>query len=101
MLRVCLDSQRLWGHLTGRTPCPPVPVRPVEPTVGEDGAPPSDEVRKGYTEASEQYMLDLADYEDWLATEARTTQILLGSMQIEFAMDLSALPSTQAMCERA
>jgi hypothetical protein len=43
MLRMCLDSQRLWGHLTGHTPCPAVPVRPVEPTIGVDGALPSDE----------------------------------------------------------
>jgi hypothetical protein len=37
MLHVCLDSQRLWGHLTGHTPRPAVPVHPAEPTTGVDG----------------------------------------------------------------
>ena len=46
-------------------------------------------------------MLDLSNYEDWLAVEICATQILLGSMKIEFAMDLSVLPSTQAMWEHA
>jgi hypothetical protein len=94
MLHVCLDSQRLWGHLTGRTPRPFVSVRLDEPTTGADGAPPSDEPQVAYTEASEQYMFDLSDYEDWAANEARATQILLGSMKVEFAMDLTSLPST-------
>ena len=71
MLRVCLNSQRLWGHLTGRPPCPHVLVRPEEPIAEVDGAPPSDEIKKAYTEANENYMLDLSDYEDWLAAEAR------------------------------
>jgi hypothetical protein len=101
MLRVCLDSQRLWGHLTGRTPCPSVLVRPKEPTNGADGAPPSDEAHVAYTEASEQYMFDLSDYEDWAADEARATQILLGSMNVEFAMDIASLPSTREMWARA
>jgi hypothetical protein len=61
MLRVCLDSQRLWGHLIGRTPHPFVSVHPDEPTTGADGAPPSDEPHVAYTEASEQYMFDLSD----------------------------------------
>jgi hypothetical protein len=46
-------------------------------------------------------MTDLADYDDWLADEAWATQILLGSMKVEFGMDLSSLPSTQAIWERA
>jgi hypothetical protein len=46
-------------------------------------------------------MVDLADYDTWLADEAQTTQILLGSMKVEFAIDLFALPSTQEMWERA
>jgi hypothetical protein len=46
-------------------------------------------------------MADLADYDAWLVDEAQATQILLGSMKVEFAMDLSALPTTQAMWERA
>jgi hypothetical protein len=101
MLRVCLDSQRLWGHLTGRTPCPSIPVHPEEPTTGADGAPPSDEAQVAYTEASEQYMFDLSDYENWATDEARATQILLGSMKVEFAMDLASLPSTREMWARA
>jgi hypothetical protein len=101
MLRVCLHSQRLLGHLTGRTPRPSVLVRPEEPTTGADGAPPFDEAQVAYTEAIEQYMFDLSDYEDWAADEARATQILLGSMKVEFAMDLTSLPSTQEMWARA
>jgi len=46
-------------------------------------------------------VIDLSDYEDWQAAEARAKSILLTSMKIEFAMDLSTLPSTQAMWERA
>jgi hypothetical protein len=42
-------------------------------------------------------MFDLSDYEDWAADEARATQILLGSMKVEFAMDLASLPSTREM----
>jgi hypothetical protein len=101
MLRVCLDSQRLWGHLTGRTPHTSIPVRPDEPTTGADGALPSDEAQTTYTEASEQYMFHLSDYEDWAADEARAAQILLGSMKVEFAMDLASPPSTREMWERA
>jgi hypothetical protein len=71
MLRACLYSQRLWGHLTGHTPRPAVPIRPV----GADGAPPSDEARVNYTMPSEQYMFDLSDYEDWAADEARAAQM--------------------------
>src|SRR5438105_15907098 len=55
----------------------------------------------GLYAAVEQYMSDLSDYEDWTAAEARATQILLGSMKVEFAMDIATLPSTQAMWERA
>jgi hypothetical protein len=32
MLGLCLDSQRLWGHLTSHSPCPD------EPTTEVDGA---------------------------------------------------------------
>jgi hypothetical protein len=46
-------------------------------------------------------MADLAVYNAWLADEARATQSILGSMKVEFAMDLSTLPTTQAMWERA
>jgi hypothetical protein len=45
-------------------------------------------------------MFDLSD-EDWVADEARATQILLGSMKVESAMDLASLPSTRVMWERA
>jgi hypothetical protein len=41
-------------------------------------------------------MFDLSDYEDWCDAEAHATQILLGSMKIEFVMDLTCLPSTQS-----
>jgi hypothetical protein len=101
MLRACLYSQRLWGHLTGHTPRPAVLIRPAEPTTGADGAPPSDEARANYTMPSEQYMFDLSDYEDWAADEAHSAQIVLGSMKAEFAMDLTSLPSTRVMWERA
>src|SRR6266540_3829390 len=101
MLWVCLDSHRLWVHLTGRSPCPSVPVRPAEPPAGVDGAPPFAQAMVDYTRVVEQYMFDLSDYEDWTAAEARATQILLGSMKVEFAMDIAHLPSTQAMWERA
>jgi hypothetical protein len=66
-----------------------------------DGAPPSDEARANYTMPSEQYMFDLSDYEDWAADEAHSAQIILGSMKAEFAMDLTSLPSTLVMWERA
>jgi hypothetical protein len=46
-------------------------------------------------------MFDLSDYEDWAADEARAAQIFLGSMKVEFAMDLTSLPSTREMWERA
>jgi hypothetical protein len=46
-------------------------------------------------------MFDLSDYEDWAADEACAAQILLGSMKVEFAMDLASLPSTREMLERA
>jgi hypothetical protein len=101
MLRVCLDSQRLWGYLTSQTPRPSIPVHPEEPTTGADGASPSDEAQVAYTKASEQYMFDLSDYEDWAADDACATQILLGSMKVEFAMDLASLPSTREMWSRA
>src|SRR5438105_10086675 len=101
MLRVCLDSHRLWDHLTGWSPYPSVPVRPAEPPAVADGAPPSAQAMADYTRAVEQYMSDLSDYEDWTAAEAHATQILLGSMKVEFAMDIASLPSTQAMWERA
>jgi hypothetical protein len=97
MLRVCLDSQRLWGHLTGHTPRPAVLVHPAEPTTGADDALPTDEAQVDYTVASEQLMFDLSYYEDWAADEACAAQILLGSMEVEFAMDLSSLPSTRVM----
>jgi hypothetical protein len=66
-----------------------------------DGAPPFDEAQADYTAASEQYMFDLSDYEDWAADEARAAHILLGSMKVEFAMDLTSLPSSRVMWERA
>jgi hypothetical protein len=100
MLHMYLDSQCLWGHLTVRTPRPSISVRPEEPTTGADGAPPSDEAQVAYTEASEQYMFDLSDYEDWATDKAHVTQIILGSMKVEFAMDLASLPSTQEMWAR-
>jgi hypothetical protein len=84
----------MWGHLTDRTPRPFVSIHPKEPTTEADGAPPSDEAQVAYTEASEQDMFDLSDYEDWATDEARATQILLGSMKAEFTMDLTSLPST-------
>lgn len=37
----------------------------------------------------------------FFSSPSMVTHILLGSMKVEFAMDLSALPSTQAMWERA
>jgi hypothetical protein len=46
-------------------------------------------------------MFHLSDYEDWAADEARAAQILLGSMKVEFAMDLASPPSTREMWERA
>jgi hypothetical protein len=76
----------MWGHLTSRTPRPSVPVCPDEPTTGADGAPPFDEAQVAYTEASEQYIFNLSDYEDWVADE--------------FAMDLASMPSTREMWER-
>jgi hypothetical protein len=91
----------LWGHLTGRTPHPSVSVHPDEPTTGADGAPPSYEAQVAHTEASEQYMFDLSDYEDWEADEAHAAQILLCSMKVEFAMNLTSLPSTREMWECA
>jgi hypothetical protein len=90
MLRVCLNNHRIWGHLAGMSP--PAPTRPEEPTAGADGVPPSTEVMNAYAQAVEHYMVDLADYDAWLVDEARVTQILLGSMKVEFAMDLSNLP---------
>jgi hypothetical protein len=62
------------------SPSPPVSVCVDEPTARADGAPPSDEAQVTYSEASEQYMIDLRDYEDWCDAEARATQIVLGSM---------------------
>lgn len=56
---------------------------------------------EAYAQAVEQYMANLADYDDWLADEAWATQILLSSMKVEFSMDISTLPTTQAMLERA
>jgi hypothetical protein len=53
-----------------------------------------------YAQAVEHYMVDLADYDAWLADKARMTQNVLGSIKVEFVMNLSALPSTQAMWER-
>jgi hypothetical protein len=101
MLRVCLDSQRLWGHLTGHASHPSVPVRPTEPAIRADGAPLSDETEADYTASSEQYMFDLSDYEDWAAAEARATKILLGSMKVDFAMNLASLSSTRVMWDYA
>jgi hypothetical protein len=92
MLLVCLDSQRLWGHHTGHSRRPPVSVRPTKPT-GVDGAPPSDEAQAAYTAASEQYMFDLSDYEDWSVAEAQATQFLLSSMKVKIAMDLTSMHS--------
>jgi hypothetical protein len=46
-------------------------------------------------------MTDLADSDAWLADEAWATHIFLDDMKVAFAMDLLALPSTQAMWERA
>ncbi|KAJ1282358.1 hypothetical protein BS78_03G045700 [Paspalum vaginatum] len=43
----------------------------------------------------------MGDYEDWRAEEAHAKQILLASMKVEFAMDLTGLLSTQAMWERS
>jgi hypothetical protein len=100
MLCVCLNSHRIWGHLTGLSP-PPVPARPEEPTIGVDGVPSSAQVMEDYAHAVEQYMADLADYNAWLANEARATQIIFGSIKVEFAMDLSTLPTTKAMWEWA
>jgi hypothetical protein len=77
------------------------PRVPKEPTTEADDASPSDEAQVAYTKASEQYMFDLSDYEDWAADDACATQILLGSMKVEFAMDLASLPSTREMWSRA
>jgi hypothetical protein len=84
------------GHLIGSTLCHFIPIHSDEPTTGADGAPSSDEAQTTYTTISEQYMFDLSDYEDWCDAEAHATQILLGSMKIEFVMDLTCLPSTQS-----
>jgi hypothetical protein len=43
----------------------------------------------------------LSTIDAWLADEAQATQFRLGSIKVEFAMDLSALPTTQAMWEQA
>ncbi|KAJ1278914.1 hypothetical protein BS78_04G115500 [Paspalum vaginatum] len=101
MLEVYLESQRLWGHLTGSSPCPVVSDRPVDPAFGEDGAPPTAEAMDAYLHAIDQYVAEMGEYEDWRVEEARAKQILLASMKVEFAMDLTGLPSTQAMWERA
>jgi hypothetical protein len=53
MLHVCLDSERLWDHLTSHPARPPVPVCSGEPTIGADGALPSDDAHAAYTIASE------------------------------------------------
>lgn len=47
-----------------------------------------------YAQAVEHYMVDLADYDAWLADKVRMTQNVLGSIKVEFVMNLSALPST-------
>jgi hypothetical protein len=36
MLRVCLNSHRIWGHLTCLSPSPPVSARLEELTAGPD-----------------------------------------------------------------
>jgi hypothetical protein len=92
----------MWGHLTGHTPHPSVPICPNEPNTGADGTPSSDEAQADYTAASEQHMFDLSDYEDWVVDKARAAQIVLGSMQVEFAMDLASLHSSDmGACNRA
>ena len=73
MLRVCLNSHRIWGHHTGLSSSPHVPTRPEEPTAGVDGVPPTAEVMDAYAQAVEHYMTDLADYDAWLADQARAT----------------------------
>jgi hypothetical protein len=47
MLRACVNSHRIWGHLTGLSPSP-VPAHPKELTTGPDGVPPSAEVMDAY-----------------------------------------------------
>jgi hypothetical protein len=47
MLYVCLNSHRIWGHLTGLSP-PPVPAHLEEPTVGVDNVPSSAQVMEDY-----------------------------------------------------
>ncbi|WVZ79710.1 hypothetical protein U9M48_027261 [Paspalum notatum var. saurae] len=59
MLEVCLDSQRLWGHLTGSSPRPVVLDRPVEPVAGEDAAPPAAEAMDAYLHAIDQYVAEV------------------------------------------
>jgi hypothetical protein len=54
-------SQRLWRHLIGHSPCLPILVCTAEPTIGVDGASPSDEAHAAYTVASEQYMFNRSD----------------------------------------
>jgi hypothetical protein len=47
-------------------------------------------------------MFDLSDYEDWVVDKARAAQIVFGSMQVEFAMDLASLNSSDmGACNRA
>jgi hypothetical protein len=60
--------------------------------IGTDGVPPT-QVMEVSAQVAEQYMVDLADYDAWLADEARVTQIFLGSMKVNFPW-ISPLCST-------
>lgn len=66
-------------------------VHCAEPTAGADGVPPA-EVMEAYAQAVEQYMVDLADYDAWLADEAQVTQILFGSTKVELPWTLLLCP---------
>ena len=63
-LRIHLNSQRLWGHLTGEQPCPPRPTPPALPALsaGADQAA-QEAANAALEEALELYQSELHAYE--------------------------------------
>ena len=99
-MRLHMRGRRLWDFLTGKLPCPPRPVPPVEPVLLKDA---SEDIRKetfdAFEDVMETFQTRYAAYKTWIDEDVYASAILVASMEVHLTRDVVGLALAQLMWE--